>query len=130
MNFFIKRNSTLPLLIFPITDKLISELNLEDEMFSNVAITFSMINAETNAYKIANRSGDLFINSDISLHPNLPKFSLVYKFTEKNTSSSGLYLGEFVIDFLDNKHLGKIKLPIDTKINIVINDTITKTTVI
>ena len=130
MNFFIKKNSTLPLLVFPITDKIMEEFNLEDEMFSNVAITFSMVNAETGAFRIANKSGNLFINNDNAQYPNLPKYALTFKFTELNTSITGRYLGEFVIDFLDNNSMGKIKLPIDSELNIIISDTITKTTII
>lgn len=130
MNFFIKKNSTLPILVFPITEKIMRQFNLTDEMFQNVAVTFSMVDSETGRFKIANKAGGLFINDDYAEYPELEKYSLTYKFCQENTSTSGLYLGEFVIDFLDNDILGKLKLPIDSEINIVINDTITKTSII
>lgn len=129
MNFFIKKNSTLPLLVFQITEKIQREFNLTDDMFENVGVTFSMVNAETGAFKIANKAGGIFINDNYAENPDLEKFSLTFQFCEKQTSGVGNYLGEFVIDFLNNPSIGKLKLPIDTEINIVIKDTITKTSI-
>ena len=130
MNFFIKKNSTLPILVYPITEKMMKQFNLTEEMFQNVAVTFSMVNSETGAFKIANKSGDLFINDNYAEYPDFEKFSLTFKFCEANTANIGRYLGEFVIDFLDNDSIGKLKLPIDSEINIIISDSTTKTTII
>jgi len=129
MNFFIKKDSTFPILVYPITEKLMKQLNLTESMFENVAVTFSMTNSTTNAYKIANSGGFLYINN-VEENPDMEKFSIGFKFNLNQTHVSGNYFGEFVIDFLDNDNMGKLKLPLDDKINIVINETITKTTVV
>ncbi len=130
MNFFIKKDSTLPELVFPITQKLMEKYNLTDEMFENVAVTFSMVNAKSGAFKIANSSGSIFINDDPASHPTLEKFSLIFNFESKHTSTAGNYSGEFVVDFLGETCANKLKLPIDDVINIKISDTITRTTLL
>lgn len=129
MNFFIKKDSTFPILVFPITEKLMKQLNLTESMFENVAVTFSMTNSTTGAYKIANSGGFLYINNIVD-NPDIDKYSLGFKFNLTQTHVSGNYFGEFVIDFLDTNNMGKLKLPLDNKINIVISETITKTTVV
>ena len=130
MNFFIKKNSTLPILVYPITDKLMKQFNLTDEMFENVAVTFSMVDAETGYFKIANTAGGIFINDNYAENPDFEKFSLTFTFCQNHTSVAGNYLGEFVVDFLDSNTMGKLKLPITGDLNIVVNDTTTKTTII
>lgn len=131
-NFFIKKDSTLPELKYRLSDKIIKEYNITDAMLNNVAITFSMIDAETGQYKVANvPAGIIFdvVNEDF---PDVIEYILYYKFRSKDTKKIGKYYGEFVIDFLDdNAGCGKLKLPISSKnINIIISDTITKTTVL
>lgn len=130
MNFFIKKNSSLPVLIFPITQKMMEKLNLTEEMFENVVVTFSMVNADTDKFKIANSAGDFSINSNPVLSHGQEKYSLTYNFTTKQTGDVGNYIGEFVVDFLDENNAGKLKLPIDDVINIVIANSITKTSFI
>lgn len=130
MNFFIKKDSTFPELEFLLTQKIMTEYNITDEMLQNVAVTFSMINAETGLYKIANVAANIQYKR---LRPQYPEnflYALMYRFNLNDTKKAGRFLGEFVIDFLGNDSCGKIKLPVDGQINIMITDTITKTTVI
>lgn len=130
-NFFIKKNSTLPDLKYPLIQQIREQYDLTDDMFENCAVTFSMIDAETGLYRIANAAGHLFINNDRAKYPDEELYTLVYRFTEAQTSKSGRYLGEFVIDFLNPLYgCGKIKLPTNSQINIIIFDSITKTTII
>lgn len=129
--FFIAKNSTLPELKFPLIQKLKEMYNITDDMLDNVGITFSMIDADTGIYRIANAPASLVINKDRQQFPDEIKHTLIYRFKEKDTKKSGNYLGEFKIDFLDDEAgCGKITLPVNGYINIFISDSITKTTVI
>ena len=130
---FIKQNSDLATLKYPITWDILKRYDISEKMMENVAVTFSMVNAETDIFKVANSAGDLVINEDVSDGLNLDdsKYSLVYCFKLRDTKKAGHFKGEFVIDFLDeDAGLGKIKFPLVGHIDIVIGGSITNTTVI
>lgn len=131
--FFIKKNSTLPEIKYPLIQKIREEYDISGDMLENVAVTFSMIDAETGLYYIANTPANLVINNNRSTYPDEVQYTLTYRFKSSQTARVGRYYGEFVIDFIptgDGEGCGKIKLPITGHINILISDTITKTTVI
>ena len=130
MDFFIKQNSTLPELKFPLTQKIREQYDMTSEMLENVAVTFSMLNEENGLYRIANVPANMVINRTRPEYPDEVEYTLMYRFSVANTSKSGRYIGEFVIDFLGQNNCGKIKLPVNDVINIIISDSITKTTVI
>jgi len=127
--FFIKKGSTLPVLKYPIRQHLLERYDITDDMMENVAITFSMINEDTGIYHVANVEAQLIINNNRSKYPDEVKYTLVYNLSEKETKNIGLFKGEFKLDFLGN-NCGKITLPDNDYITIVISDSITKTTVI
>jgi hypothetical protein len=127
--FFIKKNSSLPLLKYPITDWLMRKHGITADMLENCAITFSLYDLDNDGYRIANKAASLVINEDRVLYPEEEKYTLVYKFSIKDTSKAGNYEGEFKVDFLGD-HCGKITFPVSEKIKVTIQDSITKTTVI
>ena len=130
-NFFIKKDSTLPELKYPLIQQVREKYNITDDMLENVAVTFSMTDAQTGLYRIANVSASLVINYDRLGKPSEEKYTFLYKFKLKDTRKAGRYNAEFVIDFLGEQiGCGKIKLPVDGSINVIISDSITKTTVI
>jgi len=132
-NFFIKKDSTLPELKYPLIQKVREKYDITDLMLENVAVTFSMMDADTGLYRIANVPASLVINTDRPDYPDEVKYTLVYRFKLKDTKITGRYLGEFVIDFITSGNeggCGKIKLPVNGQINIIISDSITKTTLI
>ena len=129
--FFIKKDSTFPILKYPLTQQIREEYDITDEMLESVAVTFSMINKETGIYQIANVEGSLVVNKEREQYPDEIIYTLTYQFKLSQTKNLGNFNGEFVIDFLNVENgCGKIKLPIDGQINIIISDSITKTTVI
>lgn len=128
MNFFIKQNSSWPVLVYPLTKDVLDKHNIDEEMLENVAVTFSMVLRDENIYKIANVAADLYINEDRFSTEFTTKYNLIYKFKEINTNKHGIYDGEFKIDFL-NGCCGKVTIP-EIPIQIVINPSITKTNVI
>jgi len=130
-NFFIKKDSTLPVLKYPLTQHTMEQYDITPDMLENVGVTFSMIEADTGNYRIANVAGNLVVNNNRPEYPDEVQYTLTYQFKLSQTAKSGRFLGEFVVDFLNFEYgCGKIKLPISGYINILISDSITKTTVI
>jgi hypothetical protein len=130
-NFFIKKDSTLPELKYPLIQQIREKYDITDDMLENVGVTFSMIDADTGLYYIANAPANLVVNKDRKSYPDEEYYTLMYRFKLKDTTKAGRFLGEFCLDFLgENIGCGKIKLPVNGNINIVISDSLTKTTVI
>lgn len=129
-NFFIKKDSTLPELKYPLIQQVREKYDITDDMLENCAVTFSMIDAETGLYRIANVGANLVVNKDREKFPDEEQYTLVYRFKLANTRKAGRFLGNFTIDFLGSNQCGKIGLPTQGQINIIISDSITKTTVI
>lgn len=130
MTIYLKKNTTLPKIKFPLKQWMCEKYDITDEMMENVAVTFSMIDDNRGIYKIANAEGCLEIVKNVYEKLDDPIYSLVYIPKLKDTKKSGIYRGEFVLDFLDDDCGGKIKFPTDDTLQIIISDTITKTTVI
>ncbi len=129
-NFFIKKDSTLPELKYPLTQHTREQYDITDDMLENVAVTFSMIEIDSGNYRIANLAGNLVVNNNRPEYPDELQYTLTYKFKLSQTRKPGRYLGNFTIDFLGDGSCGKIGLPVDGFINILISDSLTKTTVI
>ena len=128
-NFFIKKDSTLPVLKFPLTQHTMEQYDITPDMLENVAVTFSMVEADSGLYRIANVAGNLVVNNNRPDYPDELTYTLTYKFKLSQTRKAGRYLGEFKVDFL-GENCGKITLPTQNKINIQISDSNTKTTVV
>lgn len=127
-NFYIKKDSTLPEIKYPLTQNFRERYNISDEMLENVAVTFSMIDADTGIYRVANVAANLVVINNIANNPDEEKYTLTYRFKSNQTSKTGRYLAEFTLDGLGDE-CGKIKLPLSTYINVTISDAITKTSV-
>ena len=128
-NFFIKTDSTLPVLKYPLTQHTMEQYDITPDMLENVAVTFSMIDADSGLYRIANVAGNLVVNNNRPDYPDELTYTLTYKFKLSQTRKAGRFLGEFKLDFL-GENCGKITLPTQNQINIQISDSSTKTTVV
>jgi len=126
--FFIKKDSTLPELTLKVNQRIMEKYNITSDMLDNCAVTFSMLDDE-GIYRIANVEAKLVIDNNIDDSPDEVKYTLAYRFTRNNTRKAGRFFGEFKVDFLGD-YCGKITLPVDTQIPIVIGDSITKTDVV
>jgi hypothetical protein len=129
INFFIKKDSTLPELEYHLSQKIMEQYDITKEMLENVAVTFSMIDADSGLFRIANVAASIEYKVLRPQYPHNYLYALIYRFKLSDTSKAGRYYGEFVCDFL-GQNCGKIKLPVNDVINIIISDSITKTTVI
>ena len=129
MNFFIKKDSTLPELEYHLTQDIMRQYDITDDMLDNVAVTFSMIEADSGLYRIANVPASIEFKRLRPQYPNNFIYALIYRFKLPQTSKPGRYYGEFKLDFL-GEGCGKLTLPTSGEINIQISDSITKTTVV
>jgi len=127
--FNIRKNSTLPLLIM----KCYSSGDLDYDKFltmmNNCAITFSMIDVETNQYIIANREAGVYIREKIIESSEPYEYYIYYRWREKDTKTPGMYKAEFKLNFFGD-NCGSLTVPIMEDLYINIQDSITKTTII
>lgn len=126
--FFIKKGNNFPLIKFILSEEIMRFYGISEDMLSNVAITFSMINKETGNFVIANEPGEITLLEEYK-NSNNKEYCLSYQLTIDDTQEIGKYEGEFVIDFLESNEY-KIGFPVNNKIEIIITDSITTTTVI
>lgn len=117
MNFFLKRNSTLPLLKMQIVKDGRSDYNRFMQLIETSTILFSMIDAETGIPKITSKSAG-FVSKTFD-DPNTPtEYYIYYRFTKKDTNKVGKYIGEFLLKTDD----GDLIIPIREELNIYITD--------
>ena len=123
--FLVKRNSTYPLIKFPLVQYLREKYDITHEMLQNCAVTFSMFNEETGFYKIANVAADLVIFEDEYQFLDEPTYVLQYALRTTDTNEVGVFSGEFKLTFL-GENCGIITLPSDKQITIIIQHSLTK----
>ncbi len=130
LNLNIKKNSTLSMVKYPLSQELLDRYYITNEMLENCAITFSMKDADTGIFVIANVNAELLYLPDRPSFPHDTTYSLLYKFKKIQINKAGVYHGEFTIDFLSQEqNCSSITFPIEDFININIIDSITKTSV-
>jgi len=121
MNFYIKKNSELPLLTMELIFDGRNDFRHFYELIQNADITFSMYNPENNIKKISCRPAEIVKKiipcEDLSTRE---EYYIVYKWRMKDTKDSGTYIGQFNIDFLDGT--GTLITPIQEKLFIHIID--------
>jgi len=128
-NFFIKKDSTLPELKYQLTQHTMEQYNITPDMLENVAVTFSMTEADSGLYRVANAAANLVVNNNRPEYPDEVQYTLMYRFKLSQTAKAGRYEASFTVDFLGD-NCGKIGLPVNGNINIIISDSLTKTTVV
>ena len=114
MEFFIGKNTTLPLLKMQIV-KTGQDSDFQDfmNMIEKSTIYFSMVDIATGIPKIISESGGFV--SKTFLEPNaLGEYYIYYKFTKKDTNTIGRYEGQFVL--ISDE--GKLIVPIREKLYI------------
>lgn len=130
MDFLIKQNSTLPILTMKVIEN--NDFNGEDfkNMFNNATVTFSMIDADSGKYIIANKAGGIIKvpNKTVGCGDN-DDIIIFYEWLEKNTKNAGVFIGEFTINFFDNEgnDNGILKVPIKERLYIHIQESFSKT---
>lgn len=123
MDFFINKNSTLPVLKLELIQNGRDDFYKFYEKVQNANIFFTMYDVITGMKKIAKKPANL----EQILPENCvgEEYYITYQFSEKETSVGGRFVGKFTIDFLDGS--GTLIVPIQEElfINIVV-DTVRK----
>lgn len=133
MNFFIRKNSTLPILKMKLVQDGRNDFRHFWRMMENSTITFSMKNSKNGVYKVANEAGFLIAAPSINGNADQGYF-IGYQFNTEDTNETGVFMGEFNITFLDmennNSEIGDLKVPIREDLYIHILDSFTFSEVI
>ena len=112
MEFYIKRNSTLPKLQVEVLNESRNGYNQLDPLISTSVVTFSMKDVKTGVFKIANAIASVVPNKDGS------GYILSYQFSKKNTNKNGNYSGYFKI----TNERGVYEVPIESSLLITVSD--------
>ena len=117
MEFFIKKNATLPILKMQVVKDGRSDYNRMMELIEGSAIFFSMVDVETGIPKLVTRPAG-FVTKTL-IDPNAdPEYYVYYQFTNKDTNKIGRYEGQFLLRNED----GVLILPIRDKLYINIQE--------
>jgi len=117
MEFFIKKNATLPLLKMQVVKDGRSDYNNMMNLIEESAIFFSMIDVDTGIPRIITRPAG-FVSKKM-LDPNAePEYYVYYQFTGNDTRKVGRYEGQFLFRNDD----GVLILPIRDKLYINIQE--------
>jgi hypothetical protein len=108
MEFFIRKNSTLPILEIDLVKDGSLDYNYTGTNLSGSSITVSMRDIDTDYYRITN-----------GICTYVPEnHSIYYQFTKKNTSR----IGRFIVEFTVQTNQGIIILPLRDRIFVNITD--------
>ena len=117
MDFYIKKNATLPLLKMQVVKDGRSEYQQFMDSLATATITFTMINAVTGIPKIVAKPA--YITELLNLDVNaLPEYYIYYRFTERDTNQVGIFTGQFLI----HNEQGDLILPIREELNIYVQE--------
>jgi len=117
MEFFIKKNATLPLLKMQVVKDGRSDYNNMMDLIEESSIFFSMVDVETGIPRISTRPAG-YVNK-ILLDPNAePEYYVYYQFSNFDTRKVGRYEGQFL--FVNDQ--GTLILPIRDKLFINIQE--------
>lgn len=117
MEFFIKKNATLPLLKLQVVKDGRSDYNNFMQLLETSSIFFSMVNTDTGILKIVSKPAG-FVEKTF-LDPNAePEYYIYYQFTNQDTNLVGRYEGQFLIKSDD----GNLILPIRERLFLYVQE--------
>lgn len=109
MDFFINKNSTLPILKLELVKDGRNDYKKFHTMIQNSDITFCMTELSTGIKRIGNKEATCILK-ETDEDSTDEEYYIGYKFTEKDTKKAGTFIGEFTINFLDD--FGVLIVPI------------------
>jgi hypothetical protein len=117
MEFYIKKNATLPVLKMQVVKDGRSDYNKMMEMIEESSIFFSMVDTETGIPRIVTRPAG-FVEKTL-MDPNAEyEYYVYYQFTPNDTRKVGRYEGQFLLRNSD----GTLILPIREKLYINVQE--------
>ena len=117
MDFFIKKNATLPVLKLQVVKDGRSDYNKFMDMIEESSIFFSMVDVETGIPKISSRPAGFVEKTFVDLNAG-PEYYIYYQFTPRDTNRVGRYAGQFMLRNSD----GVLILPIREDLFINVQD--------
>lgn len=117
MEFFINKNSTLPILKLELIDDGRNDFRHFYEKIQNANITFSMYDVTTGVKKLCRPAVLELITPPSCV---IDRYYITYQFTSKDTAIAGRYVGKMNIDFLDGS--GTLIAPIKEELFINVLD--------
>lgn len=119
MEFFINKNSTLPVLKLELINDGRNDYNRFFELIQNANIYFTMTDVVTGVKKIAKKvAGTQLVTPQSDCTGE--EYYLTYQFNTKESGVAGRYVGQFEIMFLDGT--GTLILPIREELIINVLD--------
>ena len=96
MEFFIKKNATLPVLKINVIKDGRSDYDRSMRFLNETEIFFSMVDTETGIPKITGRPAGL-IKKDSVIPTEEDQYYIYYQFNSRDTNTPGRYQGQFLI---------------------------------
>lgn len=119
MDFYINKNATLPILKLELINDGRNDYKKFHELIQNSNVFFTMTDLETGIKKIGKKTA-LTIFKEPASDCSYEQYYLGYQFSTKETKNSGTFVGQFIIEFLDNS--GTLIVPIRETLYIHILD--------
>lgn len=117
MDFMINKNSTLPIMKLDVIQDGRNNMSKIYELIQNSNVFFSMSDIETGV-KVIGKKPAIFLPKDSGCGND--EYYIGYQFSEKETKKPGTYVGQFLIEFLDNS--GTLIVPIRERLLIHVLD--------
>ncbi len=101
MEFFIRKNSTDPILKMQLVQDGRNDFNDFHEKLANSAISFSMKDTSNGVFVILNKAAGIVAKH--KLDPTVPtEYYIYYRWASSDTNTEGRYVGQFNISFIDD----------------------------
>tara|TARA_R110001583_G_scaffold78667_1_gene213013 strand:+ start:22393 stop:22782 length:390 start_codon:yes stop_codon:yes gene_type:complete len=124
MEFFIRKNSTDPVLKMQLIQDGRSDFQSFHTKLTNATLAFSMKNSDTGAFKILNQPAGVVKKVNIeSTSPD--EYYVYYRWRKQDVNKTGRYEGQFSVRFLDD--CNELIFPIREDLYININDSFVRT---
>ena len=117
MEFYIKKEATLPLLKMQIVKDGRSDYHKFMDLIETSTILFSMIDADTGIPKFLSKPAG-FVSKNFLNEAAPTEYYVYYQFTAKDTNKPGRYEGEFLL----RNEQGNLIVPLREKLYITIQD--------
>ena len=108
MEFFINKNSTLPVLKLELIQDGRNDFKNFFDLIQNADIYFTMTDVTTGVKRIGKKLAGTQLVEPVNCVGE--EYYIVYQFTERETEKSGRYVGQFTIEFADGT--GTLIVPI------------------
>lgn len=118
MEFFINKGASLPILKLELIQDGRNDFKKIFEQLQNANIYFSMSDVVTGIKKIGRKVAGTSLVTPTNCVGE--EYYIVYQFTENDTNKAGRYVGQFIIEFLDNS--GNLIVPIREELFINVLD--------